>query len=53
MIDHLDHLVLTTIDVEACKDFYTRIMGMRVETFGEGGSLSTSANKNKRSCSRS
>jgi len=36
MIDHLDHLVLTTIDVEACKDFYTRIMGMRVETFGEG-----------------
>ena len=36
MIDHLDHLVLTTINVEACKDFYTRILGMRVESFGQG-----------------
>ncbi|MFA7895679.1 VOC family protein [Pseudomonas putida] len=36
MINHLDHLVLTTIDVEACKDFYTRIMGMNLETFGAG-----------------
>ena len=36
MIDHLDHLVLTTIDVDACKDFYTRVMGMRLETFGGG-----------------
>lgn len=36
MIDHLDHLVLTTIDVEACKDFYVRVMGMRLETFGAG-----------------
>ena len=36
MIDHLDHLVLTTVDVEACKDFYVRVMGMRLETFGSG-----------------
>ncbi|MCX2684488.1 VOC family protein [Pseudomonas sp. DCB_AW] len=36
MIDHLDHLVLTTTDVEACKDFYVRVMGMRIETFGAG-----------------
>jgi catechol 2,3-dioxygenase-like lactoylglutathione lyase family enzyme len=36
LIDHLDHLVLTTIDIEACKDFYIRILGMRMETFGEG-----------------
>lgn len=36
MIDHLDHLVLTTIDVEACKDFYVRVMGMRLQTFGGG-----------------
>lgn len=36
MIDHLDHLVLTTIDVEACKDFYTRIMGMKLENSGAG-----------------
>ena len=36
MIDHLDHLVLTTIDRAACRDFYTRVLGMREETFGEG-----------------
>ena len=36
MIDHLDHLVLTTLDLTACKDFYTRVMGMRLETFGNG-----------------
>ena len=36
MIDHLDHLVLTTIDIEACKDFYTRVMGMKLEIFGAG-----------------
>ena len=31
MIDHLDHLVLTTIDEAACINFYTRVMGMRHE----------------------
>lgn len=36
MINHLDHLVLTTIDVEACKDFYTRVMGMNLEIFASG-----------------
>jgi catechol 2,3-dioxygenase-like lactoylglutathione lyase family enzyme len=36
MIDHLDHLVLTTIDVDACVDFYTRVLGMRLETFAGG-----------------
>jgi len=36
VIDHLDHLVLTTIDVDACKDFYLRVLGMRLEQFGEG-----------------
>lgn len=36
MINHLDHLVLTTIDIAACKDFYTRVLGMREETFGNG-----------------
>lgn len=36
MIDHLDHLVLTTIDREACVDFYTRVLGMQAETFGAG-----------------
>ncbi|WP_353232318.1 VOC family protein [Pseudomonas helleri] len=36
MIDHLDHLVLTTIDLDACKDFYIRVLGMEIETFGAG-----------------
>lgn len=36
MIDHLDHLVLTTIDRAACVDFYTRVLGMQVETFAGG-----------------
>jgi catechol 2,3-dioxygenase-like lactoylglutathione lyase family enzyme len=33
MIDHLDHLVLTTARREACVDFYTRVLGMQLETF--------------------
>jgi len=36
MIDHLDHLVLTTRDIDACVDFYTRVLGMTRETFGAG-----------------
>ena len=36
MIDHLDHLVLTTTNREACVDFYTRVLGMTLETFGAG-----------------
>ena len=33
MIDHLDHLVLTTVNETACIDFYTRVMGMTLESF--------------------
>lgn len=36
MIDHLDHLVLTTADESACVRFYTEVLGMTLETFGEG-----------------
>ncbi len=36
MIDRLDHLVLTTADVSACVDFYTRVLGMRLVNFGAG-----------------
>ncbi len=36
MIDHLDHIVLTTIDLEACKGFYIDVLGMQLESFGEG-----------------
>ena len=33
MIDHLDHLVLTTAKEAECVDFYTRVLGMRLESF--------------------
>ena len=33
MIDHLDHLVLTTANEEVCVDFYTRVLGMKLESF--------------------
>ncbi|MGH8847503.1 MAG: VOC family protein [Polaromonas sp.] len=36
MIGHLDHLVLTTANEAACVDFYTRVMGMALETFVGG-----------------
>lgn len=36
MIDHLDHLVLTTANESACVDFYTRVMGMSLESFVGG-----------------
>ena len=36
MIDHLDHLVLTTADEAACVRFYVEVMGMTLETFGQG-----------------
>lgn len=36
MIDHLDHLVLTTARPQACIDFYTRVLGMTLETFVGG-----------------
>lgn len=36
MIDHLDHLVLTTADEAACVDFYIRVLGMALETFVGG-----------------
>jgi catechol 2,3-dioxygenase-like lactoylglutathione lyase family enzyme len=36
MIDHLDHLVLTTRNLEACIAFYTDALGMSLETFGAG-----------------
>jgi catechol 2,3-dioxygenase-like lactoylglutathione lyase family enzyme len=36
MIDHLDHIVLTTARTEQCIDFYTRVLGMKFERFGQG-----------------
>lgn len=36
MIDHLDHLVLTTAHEEACIRFYTEVLGMQLESFVGG-----------------
>ncbi len=36
MIDHLDHIVLTTKDKARCIAFYIDLLRMQLETFGEG-----------------
>jgi catechol 2,3-dioxygenase-like lactoylglutathione lyase family enzyme len=33
MIDHVDHIVLTTRDLDACVRFYTEVLGMKLEKF--------------------
>ena len=33
MIDHIDHIVLTTRDKVACIRFYTEVLGMKLVTF--------------------
>lgn len=35
-INKLDHFVLTVHDIEATCKFYTTVMGMKLQTFGEG-----------------
>ncbi len=35
-IERLDHLVLTVQNIPATCDFYARVLGMEVVTFGEG-----------------
>ena len=35
-IDHLDHLVLTVLDIQTTCEFYSRVLGMHVVTFDEG-----------------
>jgi catechol 2,3-dioxygenase-like lactoylglutathione lyase family enzyme len=36
MIASVDHIVLTTRDLERCLDFYTRVLGMTLERYGQG-----------------
>ena len=36
LIDHLDHIVLTCVDVKATKRFYIDVLQMKLETFGAG-----------------
>ena len=33
MIDHVDHIVLTTRDLEGCLRFYCDVLGMKMERF--------------------
>ncbi len=33
MIDHIDHIVLTTRDREGCVRFYSQVLGMKLEAF--------------------
>ena len=35
-ISHLDHFVLTVKSIDTTVDFYSRVLGMTSETFGEG-----------------
>ena len=44
-IDHLDHLVLTVASIEQSCDFYARVLGMGVETFGQGRKALTFGNQ--------
>ena len=44
-IDHLDHLVLTVANIDESCDFYARVLGMGVETFGEGRKALTFGNQ--------
>lgn len=35
-VDRIDHLVLTVADIAQTCQFYSRVLGMRVERFGDG-----------------
>jgi catechol 2,3-dioxygenase-like lactoylglutathione lyase family enzyme len=35
-IDRIDHVVLTVRSISATCDFYARVLGMEVQTFGDG-----------------
>ena len=35
-IDSIDHVVFTVKDIKATCDFYTKVLGMEIVTFGEG-----------------
>jgi len=35
-IDRLDHMVLTVRDIKATSDFYSRVLGMKAISFGDG-----------------
>jgi catechol 2,3-dioxygenase-like lactoylglutathione lyase family enzyme len=39
LIDHIDHVVLTTRDLEACTRFYGQVLGMKLEKFQTPGAM--------------
>jgi catechol 2,3-dioxygenase-like lactoylglutathione lyase family enzyme len=45
-VDRLDHLVLTVASIEATVEFYTRVLGMDVVTFGPGRTALTFGTSN-------
>ncbi len=45
MIDRIDHVVLTTRDLQGCIRFYTEVLGMKLERFGERLALKFGAQK--------
>ncbi len=47
MIDHLDHLVLTTAQPDAVIRFYTEVLGMTLETFRNGQRLALKFGRQK------
>ena len=45
MISHIDHLVLTTRELDKCVDFYTEILGMELQSFSDGRKALTFGNQ--------
>jgi len=45
MISYIDHLVLTTRELDKCIYFYTEILGMELLSFGEGRKALTFGNQ--------
>jgi len=39
MIDHVDHIVLTTRDLDGCLRFYCDVLGMKMEKFQTPGAM--------------
>jgi catechol 2,3-dioxygenase-like lactoylglutathione lyase family enzyme len=36
VLKSVDHIVLTTADLDKCLDFYVRVLGLKLEKYGEG-----------------
>ena len=45
LINRIDHIVFTVADIEATVNFYTKVLGMTEETFGQGRKALTFGNQ--------